>query len=166
MPETVVAVTAAAPAINWAQLQFLLNLSNFALTVIVALFAWWTRRDRETAERFTAVETRTSAHLAAVEQTLKTRIDAIDKDLRVRIDAVESAGVARGDGHRTRLDALLERVARVEERISALPTAAALASVEGDVHAVRESVEGVETQMRGMLGQLQLINQHLLARKE
>lgn len=133
----------AAP-VNWAQMQFFLNLSNFALTVAVGLYAFFTRRDRATHDRISAVETA----------------------LYKRIGDVEQAGVQRGDGHRQRLDQLLERCARVEERIGDLPRSAALAEVEGDVRAVREAVEGVETQMRGVAAQLQLIQQHLLARKE
>lgn len=122
--------------------EFFLNLSNFSLTIAVGLYAFFTRRDRATHDRISAVETALVRRIAEVEQ----------------------AGHARIDGHRTRLDQLLERTARVEERISALPSAAALATVEGDVHAVRKSVEGMETQMRGLAAQLQLVNQHLLDR--
>ncbi len=122
--------------------EFFLNLSNFSLTIAVGLYAFFTRRDRATHDRISAVETALVRRIAEVEQGNHARID----------------------GHRARLDQLLDRTARVEERISALPSAAALATVEGDVHAVRKSVEGMETQMRGLAAQLQLVNQHLLDR--
>lgn len=160
---------------NWAQMQFLLNLSNYALTLVIGLYAWYTRRDRATHDRITSVEARLGARCdalaidlangdAAARAASATRIDAVETALVRRIAEVEQGNHARIDGHRARLDQLLDRTARVEERISALPSAAALATVEGDVHAVRESVEGMETQMRGLAAQLQLVNQHLLDR--